>query len=165
MCRKFSRQLGISAKLKEDTWSDKNGSQRYFIGVCRHNFVQSLKGKYNKDVMPISQSWSVDHLPPNLRGACFQCQFSGSSRPNESEPLPGNLHQDFIPSGGTLPQCRLPLNLEHLVKVVFTSLVYCKVQFFPLSLTSTLWEKPLRLEIYCFSSNCHPLVLPSMDGF
>lgn len=127
MCRKFSRQMSISAPLKKVTHLERNGSLRCFLEVGRHNFVQSLKGKCSKEVRPRSQSWSVHPLQQSLWGPCFQCGRSGSSRPTESEPLPGNLHQGFITSGGTSPSAG-DLNLEHLGNSC--SLDYLKFNFF-----------------------------------
>lgn len=39
MCRKFCRQMKISVKLKKDTCSNVNGSQRHFLEACRYNFL------------------------------------------------------------------------------------------------------------------------------
>ena len=78
-------------------------------------------------------SYDVDYLQVNLWEAWFQYQFSGTSRPTKSEPLPGNLHQGFIPSfiRGHIAPVLVTLTWNTF-KLVFTSLLYCKLYFYPL---------------------------------
>ena len=113
----------------------------YFLEVFRHNFVQSSKGP----------SITRMSCPEVSHGQWITYTWtSGELCSNINSQVPPDPH---CPTIGDL-------NLELLVKVVFTSLLYSRDYFFP-----SLWEKPLRLEIHCFSSNCHLLILSFMDGF
>jgi len=88
--------MRISAKLKKDTCAERVdcGTSWEFAGTT---LFRARRTRITRKSCP-EASYDVDYLQLNLWGAWFQYQFSGSSRPTKSEPLPGNLHQGFIPS-------------------------------------------------------------------
>ena len=132
MCRRFSRQMGIFAKLKKDTCAERKSRLWYFLEVCRHNFVQSSKDKDNKEVMPRSQ----------LRCGLLTAEPLGSLVPisvlrllqthlvrTSAWKFASRLHP-FSHRGHIAP---LLVTLTwNTFRLVFTSLLYCKVYFFPL---------------------------------